>query len=101
MDNSWRTWREHGESKFESAYKNKGFVNFIVGSLAIMLILARDYNGFLQDMFCPEVAMLESPYKNHGFVNVIDESLAIMLILARNYNCSLQEMFCPSIGCPS
>ena len=79
----------------ESAYKNKGFVNFIVESLAIMLILARNYNGFLVDMFCPEVAMLESPYKNNGFVNFIDESLAIMLILARNYNGFLQDMFCP------
>ena len=35
----------------ESAYKNKGFVNFIVESLANMLILARNYNGFLVDMF--------------------------------------------------
>ena len=42
----------------ESAYKNKGFVNSIVGSLAIMLILARNYNGFLQDMFCPEASPL-------------------------------------------
>ena len=85
----------------ESAYKNKGFVNFIVESLANMLILARTYNGFLVDMFCPEVAMLESPYKNKGFVNSIVESLAIMLILARKYNGFLQDMFCPSIGCPS
>ena len=53
----------------ESAYKYKGFVNSIVESLAIMLILARNYNGFLQDMFCLEVAMLESPYKNKGLVN--------------------------------
>ena len=67
----------------------------------ISFILARNYNGFLVDMFCPEVAMLESPYKNNGFVNSIDESLAIMLILARNYNGFLQDMFCPSIGCPS
>ena len=58
MDNSWRTWREHGEPKFESAYKNKGFVNFIDESLAIMLILAWNYNGFLQDMFCPEASPL-------------------------------------------
>ena len=85
----------------ESAYNNKGFVNFIVESLAIMLILARNYIGFLQDMFRPEVAMLESPYKNNGFVNFIDESLAIMLILARNYNGFLHDMFCPSISCPS
>ena len=46
-------------------------MNFIVESLAIMLIFARNYNGFLVDMFCPEVAMLESPYKNNGFVNSI------------------------------
>ena len=54
----------------ESPYKNKGFVNSIVESLAIMLILARNYNGFLVDMFCPEVAMLESLYEN-CFVNSI------------------------------
>ena len=76
-------------------------MNSIVESLAIMLILARNYNGFLQDMFCPEVAMLESPYTNNGFVNFIDESFAIMLIFAGNYNGFLQDMFCPSIGCPS
>ena len=76
-------------------------MNSIVESLAIMLILARNYNGFLQDMFRREVAMLESPYKNKGFVNSIDESLAIMLIFARDYNGLLQDMFCPSIGCPS
>ena len=84
----------------ESPYKNKGFVNSIVESLAIMLILARNYNGFFQDMFRPEVAMFESPDTNIGFVNFIHESLAIMLILARNYNGFLQDMFCPSIGCP-
>ena len=62
----------------ESPNKNTGFVNSIVESIAIMLNLARNYNGFLQDMFRPEVAMLESPYKNNGFVNFIDESLAII-----------------------
>ena len=61
----------HVLSTSESAYKNDGFVNFIDESLAIMLILGRNYNGFLVDMFCPEVAMLESPYKNNGFVNSI------------------------------
>ena len=76
-------------------------MNFIVESLAIMLILARNYVGFLQDMFCPEVAMFESRCKNNGFVSFIDESFAIMLILARNYYGFLQGMFCPSIGCPS
>ena len=76
-------------------------MNSIVESFAIMLILARNYNGFLVDMFRPEVAMLESPYKNNGFVNFIDESLATMLNFARNYNGFLQDMFCPSIGCPS
>ena len=73
-------------------------MNFIDGSLAIMLILARNYTGFLQDMFCPEVAMLESPYKNRGFVNSIVESLAIMLILARDYNGFLQDMFRPEVA---
>ena len=40
----------------ESPYKNTGFVNSIVESLAIMLILARNYNGFLHDMFCPSIS---------------------------------------------
>ena len=39
----------------ESPYKNNGFVNFIDESLAIMLILVRNYNGFLQDMSCPSI----------------------------------------------
>ena len=73
-------------------------MNFIDESLAIMLILEWNYNGFLQDMFRPEVAMLESPYKNNGFVNFIDGSLAIRLILARNYIGFLVDMFCPEVA---
>ena len=60
-------------------------MNSIVESLAIMLILARNYHGFLVDMFCPEVAMLESPYKNNGFVNFIVESLAINALRLMKY----------------
>ena len=60
-------------------------MNVIDESLEIMLILARNYNGFLQDMFCPEVAMLESPYKNNGFVNFIYESIATNALRLTKY----------------
>ena len=49
----------------ESAYENKVFVNFIDESLAIMLILARNYNGFLVDMFCLDFNIPASPSIRH------------------------------------
>ena len=61
------TWRVQAES----AYKHKGFVNFIVESLAINASRLMKYSEFAIPSCGHGVAMLESPYTNNGFANSI------------------------------
>ena len=69
----------------ESAYKNKGFVNFVFESISRNAVRLLKYSEFAISCYGHQVEMFESAYKNKGVVNFMFKSISIIAIRLMKY----------------